>query len=241
MSFYNQEELLNKKESNKDRNIHNLYLFVLSHFQTDDSVNKLLSYLEIQYAQKKTNFDVEYAAKIFSQFKQKEAQVFALALRDEMEAAVDLALEMNRDDLAKKVTKRVIDDKMKKKLWMKIFVKYLSESDDLSKCIQIIRSSGQISMDDVMLHIRDDVRIESFKNEIFDCFREYDAKIKKLNKECLLCAETSEVIEKNAKQVNNKHITLDKTSFYCDVCGMKIGSYDIFIFPCGHFFDKVES
>ena len=125
MSFCNQEALLNRKEGNKDKNIHNLYIFVLSHCSSNANVNKLLNYLEKQYAQRKVCFDVEFASNIFNQFKQRTAQVFTLALREKLESAVELALEINRDDLAKKVTRRVIDEKMKKKLWMKLFFNYL--------------------------------------------------------------------------------------------------------------------
>jgi hypothetical protein len=108
----------------KDKNIHNLYIFFLSQIQTDASIKQLLYYLQKFVEDKKDQvwFEIEYALKIFSQFKIFSAQAWCLAIMGKYTEAIRIALDNNHVTIAKKIAKSVDDIKQKKNLWLEVYI-----------------------------------------------------------------------------------------------------------------------
>jgi len=124
------EDLI-KDSKIKDKNIHNLFIFFLSQNNTQNSEAKLLGYLQEKYLVKhgknegvKVYFDIDYAVKIFSQFKIFSAQAFALAIMGKFEEGVKVAIENNLFNIAKTIASNVDDMKVKKKVWLEVRIIY---------------------------------------------------------------------------------------------------------------------
>ena len=110
------------KDGCKEKNIHNLYIFFLCQISEnkEESIERLLIYLNEKSNLKSADFDVDYALKVFSQFKIYSAQSYALSLMEKYDEAIKVALEHNCLDVAKKITKLVVDKKIQKRLWLDV-------------------------------------------------------------------------------------------------------------------------
>ena len=113
------------KDNCKEKNIHNLYIFFLCQIAENkqDYIERLLGYLEEKSHfnnLESTDFDVDYALKVFSQFKIYQAQTYALYLMGKYDESIKVALEHNYLDIAKKLDKLVKDKKIQKRLWLEV-------------------------------------------------------------------------------------------------------------------------
>jgi hypothetical protein len=108
----------------KDKNIHNLYIFLLSQIHTDATIKQLLYYLQKFLEDKKDQvwFEIEYALKIFSQFKIFSAQAWCLAIMGKYNEAIKTALDNNYERIAKQIAKSVEDVKLRKNLWLEVII-----------------------------------------------------------------------------------------------------------------------
>lgn len=185
-------------------------------------------------------FDVEYASKVFTQFKLFAPQAFTLALMDKYDEAVALSLEIDRIDLAQKIARRALGDKLKKQLWLKIFVFVLSKNgNNIEASLETMKDSDTLEIEDVLPHIMDNIKIEMFKREISSCINNYEDNIDKLQKEIRLYNETAEKIKRDIRTVRKKHIELRYKQCICEICQNNIKEDEVYIFPCGHMFDSV--
>ena len=110
------------KDNCKEKNIHNLYIFFLCQIAENkkDSIDRLLGYLGEKSHYNSAEFDVDYALKVFSQFKIYPAQSYALFLMEKYDESIKVALEHNYLDIAKKIAKLVDDKKIQKRLWLEV-------------------------------------------------------------------------------------------------------------------------
>lgn len=117
-------EILIDESKVKDKNIHNLYIFFLSQISSAESIKRLLAYLQTiqQDRSNKDNlsFEVDYALKVFSQFKIYAAQAWALAIMGKYDEAIKVALDNNELVIAKLIAKSIEDIKLKKHLWLEV-------------------------------------------------------------------------------------------------------------------------
>lgn len=117
-------EILIDESKVKDKNIHNLYIFFLSQIGSEDSIKKLLYYMqnfqEDKSQRENISFEVDYALKVFSQFKIFPAQAWALAVMGKYDEAIKVALDNNYVILAKRIAKSIDDIKIKKHLWLEV-------------------------------------------------------------------------------------------------------------------------
>jgi len=113
-----------KNSTCTDKNFHNLYLFFLcqSSNENKDSCNILLNYLQDAFENKTPKFDVDYALKVFSQFKVFSAQSYSLAIMEKYDEAIKIALQNDLLDIAKIITKNIEDSKVKKRLWLEVML-----------------------------------------------------------------------------------------------------------------------
>jgi len=67
------------KDNCREKNIHNLYIFFLCQIAENqsDSIDRLILYLEDKDHFNSADFDIDYALKVFSQFKIYPAQSYA--------------------------------------------------------------------------------------------------------------------------------------------------------------------
>lgn len=107
----------------KEKNFHNLYIFFLcqSSGTSKDSLDILIQYLQDAFENRNPNFDVDYALKVFSQFKVYSAQAMSLAIMEKYDEAIKIALTNDHLNEAKLITKNVEDLKVRKRLWLEVF------------------------------------------------------------------------------------------------------------------------
>lgn len=230
----------------KDKNIHNLYIFFLSQIGSKDCIKQLLYYLQ-KYAENSSNskdykdavcFEVDYALKVFSQFKIYPAQAWALAIMGKYDEAIKVSLDNNFVIIAKRIAKSVDDLKMKKHLWLEIFIHEIKKnSDNFNFALETMNESEILKIEDVLPHIMGNIKIEVFKKEITQCINIYENNIQELKKDISNYNKTAENIKGDIFQVKKKHMEIRYKQCICEICNATIKDDNIFLFPCGHIFD----
>ncbi len=224
----------------KDKNIHNLYLFFLSQIGTDDSKKQLLYYLQKYSYSSKENvcFEVDYALKVFSQFRIFPAQSLALSIMGKYDEAVKVALDNNCTIIAKRIAKSIDDPKTKKFLWLEIFIHEIKKnSDNFNFALETMNESEILKIEDVLPHIMGNIKIEVFKKEITQCINIYENNIQELKRDIASYNKTAENIKSDIFQVKKKHMEIRYKQCICEICNVTVKDDNIFLFPCGHIFD----
>jgi hypothetical protein len=225
----------------KDKNIHNLYIFFLSQIQTDSSIKQLLYYLQKFVEDKKdqVSFEVEYALKIFSQFKIFSAQSWCLAIMGKYNEAIRIALDNNHVRIAKMIAKSVEDVKLKRNLWLDIFIHEIARNkDNFNLALEAMNESEVLKIEDVLPHIMGNIKIEVFKKEITNCINIYENNIQELKRDIFKYNKTAEDIKSDIYKVKKKQMEIRYKQCICEICNNTIKDDDIFLFPCGHLFDS---
>jgi hypothetical protein len=224
----------------KDKNIHNLYIFFLSQIGTDESKKQLLYYLQKYADSNKENvcFEVDYALKVFSQFKIYPAQALALAIMGKYDEAIKVALDNNFNLIAKRIAKSIEDVKMKKFLWLEIFINEIKKNNDnFNFALETMNESEVLKIEDVLPHIMGNIKIEVFKKEITQCINIYENNIQELKRDIANYNKTAENIKSDIYKVKKKHMEIRYKQCICEICNVTVKDDNIFLFPCGHIFD----
>ena len=233
----------------KDKNVHNLYIFFLSQLKGEQSKDKLLNYLQTAAEQKKYLFEVDYALKVFSQFKIYSAQAWALAIMGKYDEAVKIALENNYPKIAKSIANTVNEDnKLKKLLWLEVF-KHQMQDENVKKneennqsnfnyALSLMEESNVLKIEDVLPNIMGNIKIEVFKSEITKCINNYENSIESLKNKIYSYNETAKNVKSDIFSVKKKFMRLKFQQCICYICNNNIKEDNIFIFPCGHYFDS---
>lgn len=227
----------------KDKNIHNLYIFFLSQVSTDESIKQLLYYLQKFLDDKSQKdsvfFEVEYALKVFSQFKIYSAQAYCLAILGKYDDAIKVALDNKFILIAKRIAKSVDDHKLKKHLWLEIFNYEIKiNGTNINMALETMGESEILKIEDVLPHLMDNIKIEAFKEEITSCISIYENDIQNLKKDISSYNKTAENIKFDIFNVKKKSLHVRYDECICEICNATIKDENIFIFPCGHIFDS---
>lgn len=225
----------------KDKNIHNLYIFFLSQIGTPDSIKQLLYYLQRYQEDKfKENifFEIDYALKVFSQFKIYPAQAHALAIMGKYDEAIKVALDNGYVIVAKRIAKSVDDPKIKKHLWLEIFINEIKKNqDNFNLALETMNDSDILKIEDVLPHIMGNIKIEVFKKEITNCINLYENEIHELRNDIKNFNKTAENIKSDIYKVKKKQMEIRYKQCICEICNATIKDDNIYLFPCGHIFD----
>lgn len=241
----------------KDKNVHNLYIFFLSSIKSENSIAKLLVYLQNSVEEKKVQFEVEYSLKVFGQFEIPQAQAWALAILGKYDDSVKLALENNYYNIATSIADTVRDDdKLKKQLWLEIFKyqmkdlntqihsksgddsKELNDSKNFNLALKIMQESNILKIEDILPNLQGNIKIEVFKNEILNCLQGYQTNIEGLRSQIISYNITSKNVKNDINSVKKKCCKILYQSCICEICNNNINEDSIFVFPCGHMFDS---
>lgn len=246
------EDLIRSKV--KDKNIHNLYIFFLSQLNSESSIKKLLYYLQVAFENKNIQFEVDYALKVFSQFKIYSAQALALAIMSKFDEAVKIALDNNYPLIAKKIAKIVEDYKLKKLLWLEIFKHQMQEEsaklkdnpttdnneeqqNNFAFAIDLMNESEVLKIEDILPNLMGTIKIEVFKNQITKCIDSYENSIEQLKAKIFDYNDTAKSVKTDISKVKKKYMEIRYQQCICEICNNIIKEDNIYIFPCGHLFD----
>ena len=246
-----------KNVLNKYQNLHNLYILFVSQskFGTykQSFLRELKSIIDTftqnqQFEKKgkitdKIYFDLNFAKKIFKEkedTKSKEILCLIYFLLNQYLDSIDVAIENNFEELLLYLTKNILDEKFRKKIWLKIFV-YEKEKHNLTKAKEIIEKSDNIiKIEDVIPLMSDNEKLNDLKEELAKCIQNSDESIIKLNNEIREFNEANNSINKDIDFSEKKAVKKKFTDLRCSKCNKNINTgknSKFYLFPCQHIFD----
>ncbi|KAJ4402764.1 tethering complex subunit [Didymella pomorum] len=218
-----------------DAAIHNTLISIYaSHTTTDESA--LLAYLEGQSLAHEQHYDADFALRLCIQHKRVQSCVHIYSSMGQYVQAVDLALKYDEIDLASNVADRSnTEPALRKKLWLAIAKKVISQSSGIKTAIEFLRRVDLLRIEDLIPFFPDFVVIDDFKEEICTALEDYSRKIDELKKEMDDSEETAQHIKSDIKALDQRYAIVEPGE-RCYVCGLPLLARQFFVFPCQHAF-----
>ncbi|KAK7532184.1 Pep3/Vps18/deep orange family-domain-containing protein [Phyllosticta citribraziliensis] len=218
-----------------DAAVHNTLISIYaSHPSRDESA--LLSYLEAQSLAQEQDYDADFALRLCIQHKRVQSCVHIYSSMSQYVQAVDLALKYDEVDLASSVADRPESNPtLRKKLWLAVARKVISESTGIKPAIEFLRRSDLLRIEDLIPFFPDFVVIDDFKEEICAALEEYSRAIDALKKEMDESTLTAQHIKADIKQLESRYAIVEPGE-KCYVCRLPLLARQFFVFPCQHAF-----
>ncbi|CAI6333861.1 unnamed protein product [Periconia digitata] len=218
-----------------DAAIHNTLISIYASHPTRDE-SALLSYLEGQSYANEQNYDADFALRLCIQHKRVQSCVHIYSSMAQYVQAVDLALKYDEVDLASTVADRSnTEPALRKKLWLAIAKKVISQSSGIKTAIEFLRRVDLLRIEDLIPFFPDFVVIDDFKEEICTALEDYSRKIDELKKEMDESEETAAHIKTDIKALEQRYAIVEPGE-RCYVCGLPLLARQFFVFPCQHAF-----
>ena len=263
------KDLIKKPSKNKDKdkdkelnlsnyqNLHNLYILLVSEskFGTykESFLRELKTIIDIFTENQKYNikgkitdkifFDLNFAKKIFKEKedrKSKEILCLIYFLLNQYLDSIDFAIENNFEELLLYLTKNILEEKFRKKIWLKIF-QYEKSKHGLTKAKEIIeKSENIIKIEDVIPLMSDNEKLNDLKEELTKCIEYSEESVIKLNNEIREFNEANNLINKDIDFSEKKAFKKKFTDLRCSKCNKNINNgknTKFYLFPCQHIFD----
>jgi hypothetical protein len=218
-----------------DAAIHNTLISIYaSHFTSDESA--LLAYLEGQSMAHEQNYDADFALRLCIQHNRVQSCVHIYSSMGQYVQAVDLALKYDEIDLASNVADRSnTEPALRKKLWLAIAKKVISQSSGIKTAIEFLRRVDLLRIEDLIPFFPDFVVIDDFKEEICSALEDYSRKIDELKLEMDESEETAAHIKTDIKALEQRYAIVEPGE-RCYICGLPLLARQFFVFPCQHAF-----
>ncbi|KAF2114957.1 Pep3/Vps18/deep orange family-domain-containing protein [Lophiotrema nucula] len=225
---------INQRQSS-DAAVHNTLISLYASHPTNDE-SALLSYLEGQSLAHEQNYDADFALRLCIQHKRVQSCVHIYSSMGQYVQAVDLALKYDEVDLASTVAERSdTDSALRKKLWLAVAKKVISQSSGIKTAIEFLRRVDLLRIEDLIPFFPDFVVIDDFKEEICTALEDYSRKIDELKKEMDESEETAAHIKTDIKALDQRYAIVEPGE-RCYVCGLPLLARQFFVFPCQHAF-----
>lgn len=224
--------IVNKLNST-DAAVHNTLVSIYaSHPSRDES--GLLLYLESQGEEPK--FDPDFALRLCIQYKRTLSCVHIYTNMGQYVQAVDLALSHNQIDYAAIIADRPMSNPvLRKKLWLAVAKKVVSQSGDMKPAIEFLKRCDLLKIEDLIPFFPDFVVIDDFKDEICNALEDYSRNIDGLKKEMDESSQTAANIKIDIAALDHRYAIVEPGE-KCYVCGLPLLSRQFFVFPCQHAF-----
>jgi hypothetical protein len=218
-----------------DAAIHNTLISIYASSPTSDE-SALLAYLEGQSFAHEQNYDADFALRLCIQHKRVRSCVHIYSSMQQYVQAVDLALKYDNIDLASTVADRSnTEPALRKKLWLAIAKKVISQSSGIKTAIEFLRRVDLLRIEDLIPFFPDFVVIDDFKEEICTALEDYSRKIDELKHEMDDSEETAAHIKTDIKALEQRYAIVEPGE-RCYVCGLPLLARQFFVFPCQHAF-----
>lgn len=232
----------------KNKNLHNLYILLLSYSQSEEYKRELNDYL-IKYITsyyisndyqednnilEKIYFDLYFAKKIFKDNPSALSLIYFLL--GQYNESLEIALNNDLKDICNLIAQNIHEPKLKKQIWLKIF-EFRKKEGFLEAKKVVNESKGFIKVEEVLPLMGDNVKINEFKDELKDCIKTYEKSVELLKKEINEFNYSSKLIQQDIYKAKKKAISLNFNKIRCHQCGKNIKDKKFFIFPCKHIFD----
>ncbi|KAF4309360.1 Pep3/Vps18/deep orange [Botryosphaeria dothidea] len=218
-----------------DAAVHNTLISIYASHPSRDEL-ALLQYLEAQSYAQEQNYDADFALRLCIQHKRVQSCVHIYSSMSQYVQAVELALKYDEVDLASSVADRPeANPALRKKLWLAVAKKVISQSTGIKPAIEFLRRSDLLRIEDLIPFFPDFVVIDDFKEEICAALEEYSRQIDALKKEMDESTETAKHIKEDIKQLESRYAIVEPGE-KCHICRLPLLAKQFFVFPCQHAF-----
>lgn len=125
----------------RDRSLHNILIF----FYATSPKEKHAELIELM-DKSRLEFDLDFGLRLFRNYKMAEAQIIVYGKMYLYGEAVALALEHNKEELAKKYADKPEYEDERKKLWIEIAKHYLIKKGRISEVIELTKKSKVVKI-----------------------------------------------------------------------------------------------
>lgn len=240
-------------------NLHNIYIHLMAKFRRE----KLLGYLESHGTiRSDLPYELDFAMRTCEQFKIEPCVVYLFCVAgmfgDAVEKAlgfdVDLAkkcalmmeeaeanfawLEGMEDPAATSYIRQKLDEKAKKAIWLKIGQYYVTQENNVDKCIELINESNHLlTIQDLLPIIPKFTRVGALKPIIVDFLKRNKQRLEKLERSMKEATEIASEIRDKQEKLKNR-TTVVKPSDVCSHCARPISGRAFNVHSCRHFFHR---
>lgn len=216
-----------------DSAVHNTLVSIYaSHPSKDESA--LLAYVESQGDEPK--FDPDFALRLCIQHHRVLSCAHIYTSMGQYVQAVDLALSHDEVDLASIIANRAVSNPpLRKKLWLAIAKKVISQSNGIRSAIQTLKQCELLRIEDLIPFFPDFVVIDDFKDEICAALEAYGRDIDALRREMDESSQTAANIKVDIAALDRRYAIVEPGEG-CAACGLPLLSRQFFVFPCQHAF-----
>ncbi|KAI1816034.1 vacuolar protein sorting protein-like protein DigA [Poronia punctata] len=216
-----------------DAAVHNTLVSIYASHESKDE-SGLLAYLESQGDE--PNFDPDFALRLCIKHKRTLSCVHIYTNMGQYVQAVDLALSHNEVEYAAIIADRPISNPaLRKKLWLAVARKVISQSDGIKTAIQFLGRCDLLKIEDLIPFFPDFVVIDDFKDEICAALEDYSHNIDALKKEMDESSQTAANIKMDIAALDHRYAIVEPGE-QCYVCSLPLLSRQFFVFPCQHAF-----
>jgi vacuolar protein sorting-associated protein 18 len=238
-------------------------VFAIEHLgSTDSSVhNALISiyaghsgkeeYLLLKYLRSQPNppyYDVDFALRLCLQFHRVQSGVHIYKSMELYEQAVSLALDHGEFDLAMTIADSPDEDPLRrKKLWLSIAEKVISQQDGMkkyylseicwinSRALDLLQRCELLKIEDLVPLFPDFMAIDDFKDEICSALEEYSHQVDRLKQQMDDSARSSQSIQSSIADLSRGYAVI-QAGESCSICEYPLLSRQFYVFPCRHAF-----
>ncbi|KAJ2906686.1 hypothetical protein MKZ38_000422 [Zalerion maritima] len=225
------------KLASTDSAVHNTLVSMYASQPSPDET-ALQAYLETQQqSEDRPRFDPDFALRLCIQHKRVLSCVHIYTSMGQYPQAVDLALAHGQIDLAALTADRPRENpKLRKKLWLAVARKVISQSSEgIKTAIDFLKRCELLRIEDLIPFFPDFVVIDDFKEEICAALEDYGRSIDNLKREMDESAKTATNIKIDIAALDHRYAIVEPGE-KCYVCGLPLLSKQFFVFPCQHAF-----
>ncbi|KAF1764556.1 hypothetical protein GCK72_004505 [Caenorhabditis remanei] len=252
-------ETLFRVPDQRNRGLHNIYIHLMAKFRKE----KLLGYLESHGTiRADIPYELDFAMRTCEQFKLDECIVFLYCVAGMFGDAVDKALRYDVN-LAKRCAlimeeaeanfawlegiqdpsetdfiRQKIDEKSKKAIWLKIGAHYVTNENNVEKCIKIIEESNHlITIQDLLPIIPKFTRVGELKSVIVEFLRRNKERLETLERSMKEATDIAVEIREKQEKLKNR-TTVVKPSDVCAHCARPLSGRAFNVHSCRHIFHR---
>lgn len=213
--------------------VHNTLISIMASHPSP-SETALLNYLETQPSP--PLYDADFALRLCIQHNRVQSCVHIYSAMFQFQQAVELALSHDDVELAAIVADRLdSDDKQRKKLWLLIAAKKISEASSIKDAISFLKRCELLRIEDLIPFFPDFVVIDDFKDEICTALEEYSSHIDSLKSDMDVSQHTAAQIREEIASLDARYAIVEPGE-RCWICTLPVLSRQFFVFPCQHAF-----
>jgi len=181
-------------------------------------------------------FDPHFALRICVERGLIRALVLLYGMMGMHEEAVDLSLRRDDIALAKHNACKPPDERLRKRLWLRVVEKQAA-SGDVKRIISLIRESQELSVRDVLPYMSDSMTIDAFHADICECLDSYEGQILTLRQEMDDHRRALQAFKEDLKHAEEQSVTISQDQV-CEICGAPAMRERFYVFACAHCFHE---